>query len=62
MISARATGESSILGATLLVLLILLALTFFLRKLLGRHWKRIHQILAAILMAIAIYHSLIEFL
>lgn len=61
-ISAHATGVRSGFGVVLLVLLILLAMTYFLKKPLGRHWKRLHQILAAVLMAITVYHSFIEFL
>lgn len=60
-ISARATGERSLFGVILLPLLLLLVATYFLRKPLGPYWKCLHQILAAILMIITVYHSFIEF-
>ena len=54
--------QQSMFGAVLLVLLILLALTYFLQKPLGKHWKPLHQWLAIMLMGITIYHGFIEFL
>ena len=61
-LATRAAGKQSLFGAVLLFLLLLLALTYFLRKPLGKWWKPLHQWLAAILMGITLYHSFIEFL
>lgn len=61
-IATRTADRQSLFGAVLLVLLLLLALTCFLRKPLGKRWKPLHQWLAAILMVITLYHSFIEFL
>ena len=61
-LATRAAGRQSLFGALLLVLLLLLALTCFLRKPLGKRWKPLHQWLAALLMGITLYHSFVEFL
>lgn len=61
-LAARESGVRSMLGVILMVLLILLAATYFFRKPLGKHWKRLHQLLAAILIIITMYHSFIEFI
>ncbi|MDO4539946.1 MAG: hypothetical protein Q4B48_02415, partial [Syntrophomonadaceae bacterium] len=58
-IAANTTGERSTLGASLLILLILLGLSRLLKKPLGRHWKRLHQVLAAMLMTIGVCHGFI---
>lgn len=60
-LATRAAGQQSLFGAVLLVLLLLLALTYVLRKPLGKRWNPLHQWLAAILMGITFYHSFIEF-
>ena len=59
-IAAQAAGESSGLGAVLLILLILLAVSYCLRKPLGRHWKKVHQVLAALFMLLTLCHVVLE--
>ena len=57
-ISERAAGLSSDLGEAMLILVILLALSYCLRKLLKHHWIKIHRILTALLMACFVVHAI----
>lgn len=60
-ISQNSTGIRSSFGAFLLILLISLALTYKLRKLLGPKWLSIHRFLTIILLLGVMFHSFIEF-
>lgn len=60
-ISTAAAGVRSTLGAILLLLVILLALSYLIRKPLGNRWKRVHQVLAGLLTVVILCHAFIEF-
>lgn len=61
-LAGRISGKRSTFGVALAVLLLLLAVSYLLRKWIGKHWKRLHQFLAAILVMVTLYHSFIEFM
>lgn len=61
-VSGRSTGVDSGIGVFLLVLLVLLALSYPLRRLIGSKWMAIHQVLTVILFAGTIFHSFFEFI
>ena len=61
-VAFHTTGQRSLLGAFLLVVLIALALTGMLRRVIPKHWMRFHQILTVLLVIGTLFHSFIEFL
>ena len=61
-VSGRGTGADSGMGVFLLVLLVLLALSYPLRWLIGNRWMAIHQVLTVILFIGTIFHSFFEFM
>lgn len=60
-IAEQTTGSQSAIGHGLILLLILLALTWLLRKFLKKRWMFIHRTLAVILLILSICHAFLKF-
>lgn len=61
-VSGRSTGVDSGIGVFLLILLVLLALSYPLGRLIGSKWMAIHRVLTVILLLGTIFHSFFEFI
>ncbi len=60
-VAERATGVNSLVGAILLVCMLALCLTWFLKRLIPRYWLILHRGITAIMFIAMMFHSFIEF-
>lgn len=61
-ITKSVSDKETLLGGPLLILLLLLAASYALRKRLGRCWLPIHRALAAAVAVLTLYHGIFEFM
>lgn len=61
-VSERNTGTDSYIGILLLIMLILLALSYPLRRIVGEKWMLIHRLLTVALLLGSVFHSFVEFM
>lgn len=60
-ISFESTGLRSFIGVVLLLLLLIITFSYFIRKIISGVWLKVHQALSLILVLISIYHIFLEF-
>ncbi len=59
-VAERVTGESSLMGAILLLCMLAMCLTGLLKRLIPRYWLMLHRVITVIMLIILIFHIFIE--
>lgn len=60
-VAERATGINSLVGAILLVCMLGLCMTWFLKRLMPRYWLMLHRGITIIMFVALMFHGFIEF-